>query len=53
MHATQYFIIMLEWFSEFFSHLLNYQHLYMNQIVHIKLIETIIQMLHITLTGIY
>jgi hypothetical protein len=36
-----------------FSHLLNYQHFYMNQITHFEHIETIIQMLHIALISIY
>jgi hypothetical protein len=36
-----------------FTHLLKYQHFYMNQIIHIELIETIAQMLHIALTNIY
>jgi hypothetical protein len=36
-----------------FSHFLNYQHFYMSRIIYFELIETIIQMLHITITNIW
>jgi hypothetical protein len=36
-----------------FSHFLNYQYFYMNQIIHFGLIKITIQMLHITFTSIY
>jgi hypothetical protein len=35
------------------QYLLNYQHLYMSWIIHFEPIETITQMLHITLINIY
>ncbi len=51
-NVTQCFAIILQCSSKF-SHFLNYQHLYMNWIIHFEVIETIIQMLHIALISIY
>jgi hypothetical protein len=51
-HAIQCILTYLTSFVNF-THLLNYQHLYMSRIMHFKPIETITQMLHITFIILY